>query len=111
MQTLEDMIRRLCSYGLERKYSDGFTHDWCTIIPELELSYNTSIHTSTGKTPEILENGWDCKIPGDTFKKDLVDIQQNVSRFKLFLYKVRHHSNQSMTYAFEYSKQKWDKSH
>ncbi|MBW0572214.1 hypothetical protein O181_111929 [Austropuccinia psidii MF-1] len=33
IQTLEDMIRRFCTYGLELKYSDGFTHDWCTLIP------------------------------------------------------------------------------
>ncbi|MBW0546630.1 hypothetical protein O181_086345 [Austropuccinia psidii MF-1] len=49
MQTLEDMIRIFCAYGLKLKYSNGFTHYWCTTIPELELSYNTSIHTSTGK--------------------------------------------------------------
>ncbi|MBW0590400.1 hypothetical protein O181_130115 [Austropuccinia psidii MF-1] len=44
IQTLEDMIRRFCSYCLELKDFDGFTHDWCTLIPELELSYKTSIH-------------------------------------------------------------------
>ncbi|MBW0547428.1 hypothetical protein O181_087143 [Austropuccinia psidii MF-1] len=38
IQTLEDMIRRFCAYGLEFKYSDVFTHDWCTLIPALELS-------------------------------------------------------------------------
>ncbi|MBW0583352.1 hypothetical protein O181_123067 [Austropuccinia psidii MF-1] len=35
IQTLEGMIRRFCAYGLELKDSDGFTHDWCTLIPEL----------------------------------------------------------------------------
>ncbi|MBW0590560.1 hypothetical protein O181_130275 [Austropuccinia psidii MF-1] len=35
IQTLEEMIRRFCAYGLEFKDSDGFTHDWCTLIPEL----------------------------------------------------------------------------
>ncbi|MBW0558251.1 hypothetical protein O181_097966 [Austropuccinia psidii MF-1] len=57
IQTLEDMIRRLCAYGLEFKDSDGFTHDWCTLIPALELAYKTSIHSSTGKTPAMLEKG------------------------------------------------------
>ncbi|MBW0469986.1 hypothetical protein O181_009701 [Austropuccinia psidii MF-1] len=38
IQTLEDMIRRFCAYGLELKDSDGFTHDWCTLIPALELA-------------------------------------------------------------------------
>ncbi|MBW0550466.1 hypothetical protein O181_090181 [Austropuccinia psidii MF-1] len=55
IQTSEDMIRRFCAYGLEFKYSDGFTHDWCTLIPALELEYKRSIHSSTGKTPAILE--------------------------------------------------------
>ncbi|MBW0533838.1 hypothetical protein O181_073553 [Austropuccinia psidii MF-1] len=41
MQTLEDMIKRLCAYGLEFKDSDGFTHDWHTLIPALELGYKT----------------------------------------------------------------------
>ncbi|MBW0523809.1 hypothetical protein O181_063524 [Austropuccinia psidii MF-1] len=54
IQTLEDMIRRFCAYGLEFKDCDGFTHDWCTLILSLELEYKTSIHSSTGKTPEML---------------------------------------------------------
>ncbi|MBW0535692.1 hypothetical protein O181_075407 [Austropuccinia psidii MF-1] len=111
IQTLEDMIRRICAYGLEFKNSDGFTHDWCTLIPALELAYKTSIHASTGKTPAMLQNVCNPKLPVDTLKKDLVDIHPSASRFKLFLDKVRHHANQSMNDAFEYAKQKWDKSH
>ncbi|MBW0502564.1 hypothetical protein O181_042279 [Austropuccinia psidii MF-1] len=45
IQTLEYMIRRFCAYGLEFKHYDGFTHDWCTLIPALELAYRTSIHS------------------------------------------------------------------
>ncbi|MBW0575241.1 hypothetical protein O181_114956 [Austropuccinia psidii MF-1] len=110
IQTLEDMIRRFCAYGLELKDSECFNHDWCTLIPKLELAYKTSIHASTGKTPAMLEKGWDPKLPVDTLKKDLVDIHPTASRFKLFLDKVRHHANQSMNDAFEYAKQNWDKS-
>ncbi|MBW0508625.1 hypothetical protein O181_048340 [Austropuccinia psidii MF-1] len=51
IQNLEDIIRRFCAYGLEFKDSDGFNHDWCTLIPALELPYKTSIHSSAGKTP------------------------------------------------------------
>ncbi|MBW0501376.1 hypothetical protein O181_041091 [Austropuccinia psidii MF-1] len=46
IQSLEDMIRRFCTYGLELKDSDGFTHYWCTLIQALELAY---------KFPSILE--------------------------------------------------------
>ncbi|MBW0546845.1 hypothetical protein O181_086560 [Austropuccinia psidii MF-1] len=44
IQNLGDMIRIFCAYGLELKYSDGFTHDLCTLITALELEYkNQSI--------------------------------------------------------------------
>ncbi|MBW0568409.1 hypothetical protein O181_108124 [Austropuccinia psidii MF-1] len=111
IQTLEYIIRRFCAYGLELKDSDGFTHDWFTLILALKSAYKTSIHASTGKTPAMLQKGWNPKLPVDTFNKDLVDIHPTASSFKLFLDKVRHDENQSMNDSFEYSKQKWDKSH
>ncbi|MBW0544397.1 hypothetical protein O181_084112 [Austropuccinia psidii MF-1] len=70
IQTLEDMIRISSAYGLNFKYSDDFTNDWCTLIPALELAYKTSIHSSTGKTPEMLEKCWNSRIPYDTLKKE-----------------------------------------
>ncbi|MBW0473181.1 hypothetical protein O181_012896 [Austropuccinia psidii MF-1] len=36
IQTLKDMVRQVCAYGLELKYCDGFMHYWCTLLPELE---------------------------------------------------------------------------
>ncbi|MBW0502875.1 hypothetical protein O181_042590 [Austropuccinia psidii MF-1] len=96
MKKLEDMIRRFCAYGLEFRDSDGFTHDWCTLIPALELAYKTSIHFSTGKTPAILEKGWNPRLPYDTLKKDLVDIHQTESSLKLMLEKARHYANRFM---------------
>ncbi|MBW0547117.1 hypothetical protein O181_086832 [Austropuccinia psidii MF-1] len=105
------MIRRVCAYGLEFKYSDGFTHDWCTLIPALGLAYKTSIQDSTGKTLTMLEKGWNPELPVDTLKKDFVDIHPTSLSFKLLHDKVRHHANQSMNDAFEYAKHKWDKSH
>ncbi|MBW0551847.1 hypothetical protein O181_091562, partial [Austropuccinia psidii MF-1] len=69
IQTLEDMIRRFCAYGLQFKDSEGFTHYWCTLLPALELAYKTSIHFSAGKTPTILEKGLNSKLPQDTLKR------------------------------------------
>ncbi|MBW0565494.1 hypothetical protein O181_105209 [Austropuccinia psidii MF-1] len=85
------MIRRFCAYGLEFKDSDAFTHDWCALIPALELAYKTSIHASTGKTPSILEKGWKPKLPVDTLKKYLFNIHPTASIFKLFLDKDKVH--------------------
>ncbi|MBW0539094.1 hypothetical protein O181_078809 [Austropuccinia psidii MF-1] len=41
IQTLEEVIRRSCAYGLEFKESDGFTNDCCSLIPALEVAYKT----------------------------------------------------------------------
>ncbi|MBW0501025.1 hypothetical protein O181_040740 [Austropuccinia psidii MF-1] len=105
------MIRTFPSYGQELKYSYGFTHGWCTLMPALELSYKTSIPASTGKTPAMLEKGRNPKLPVDTLKKYLVDIHPIPSIFELLLDKVRKHAIISMNYAFKYAKQKWHKSH
>ncbi|MBW0540301.1 hypothetical protein O181_080016 [Austropuccinia psidii MF-1] len=111
IQTLEDMIMRFCAYGLEIKYSDVFTHDWCTLIPALELEYKTSVHSSTGQTPAMLEKGWNARLQADKLRKDLIDIHPTSSSFKSMLDKVKHHAKNSMNDAFDYEKQKWDKSH
>ncbi|MBW0559493.1 hypothetical protein O181_099208 [Austropuccinia psidii MF-1] len=103
IQTLEDMIRIFCAYGLELKDSDGFTHDWCTLIPALELADKTAIHSSTGKTPAMLEKGWNSRLPYDTLKKDLVDIHPTSSSFNIILDKGRHHENRcpkKLKYSF-----------
>ncbi|MBW0527943.1 hypothetical protein O181_067658 [Austropuccinia psidii MF-1] len=111
IQTLEDMIRRFFDYGLELKDSDGFTHDWCTLIPALELVYKTSVHTSIGQTPDMLKKGWNPRLPADTLRKDLIDIHPTAFIFKIMLDEVKHHAKQSMNSAFYYEKQKWNKSH
>ncbi|MBW0460560.1 hypothetical protein O181_000275 [Austropuccinia psidii MF-1] len=67
---LEYMIRRFCPYGLEFKDSDGFNHDCFTTIPELELAYKTSVHSSTGQTLSMLEKEWNPGLPEDMLRKD-----------------------------------------
>ncbi|MBW0586614.1 hypothetical protein O181_126329 [Austropuccinia psidii MF-1] len=57
IQTLEEMIMKFYAFGLEFKDSDGVTREWCTLIPALELAYKTSVHSSTGQTPAMLEKG------------------------------------------------------
>ncbi|MBW0513480.1 hypothetical protein O181_053195 [Austropuccinia psidii MF-1] len=88
IQNLEDMVRRICAYGLEFKDCDGFTHFWCTLLPALELAYKTSIHASTNQTLAILEKGFNFKLPQDSLRKDLVKIHPTAASFKGILYKT-----------------------
>ncbi|MBW0468708.1 hypothetical protein O181_008423 [Austropuccinia psidii MF-1] len=111
IQTLKDMVKRLCAYGLELKYCDGFTHNWCTLLPKLELTYKTSIHASTNKTSAILEKGWNPRLLQDSLRKDLVEIHPMAASFKRMLEKARKHTIRCMEDSFAYAKDKWDKSH
>ncbi|MBW0482307.1 hypothetical protein O181_022022 [Austropuccinia psidii MF-1] len=85
IQTLEDMVRRFCAYGLELKDCDGSTHHWCTLLPALELSYRKSIHASTNKTPSIQEKGWNPRIPQDSLRLYLVEIHPMASILNVML--------------------------
>ncbi|MBW0502932.1 hypothetical protein O181_042647 [Austropuccinia psidii MF-1] len=85
IQPLEDMIRRFSS--------------------------KTSVHSSTGQAPAMLEKGWNPRLPADKLRKYLIEIHPTASSFKVMLDKVKHHSKQSLNDAFEYAKKKWDKSH
>ncbi|MBW0474557.1 hypothetical protein O181_014272 [Austropuccinia psidii MF-1] len=73
------MIRRFCAYRLEFKYSYFFTHYWCTLIPALEFSYKTSVNSSTGQAPAMLEAGWNPRLPADKLRKDSIDIHPTAS--------------------------------
>ncbi|MBW0584254.1 hypothetical protein O181_123969 [Austropuccinia psidii MF-1] len=82
IQTLEDMARRLCAYFLEFEDCDGFTHNRCTLLLALDFEYKKSIHSSTNQTPAVLEKGWNSRLPQDSLRKDLVEIQPTDSSLK-----------------------------
>ncbi|MBW0588508.1 hypothetical protein O181_128223 [Austropuccinia psidii MF-1] len=111
IQTLEDMVRRFCAYGLKFKDCDRFTQDWCTILPELELAFKTYIHASTNKTPPILEKGWNPKLPQDSLRKEFIEIHPTAAIFKGMLDKASKNAVRLMEDSFAYAKDKWDKSH
>ncbi|MBW0498056.1 hypothetical protein O181_037771 [Austropuccinia psidii MF-1] len=69
IQTMEDIIRRFCAYGMAYKDHEGYTHDWVTLLPAVHLAYNTSQHSTTGKSPSLVENGLNPLLPVDNLKK------------------------------------------
>ncbi|MBW0544606.1 hypothetical protein O181_084321 [Austropuccinia psidii MF-1] len=38
IQTMEDILRRFCAYGMEYKDHEGYTHDWVTLLPAVQLA-------------------------------------------------------------------------
>ncbi|MBW0511875.1 hypothetical protein O181_051590 [Austropuccinia psidii MF-1] len=72
IQTTEDILRRFCAYGMEYKDNEGYTHYWVTLLPEVQLAYYTSQHSTTGKKalePKITE---ECSRKHPVFPGSLV---------------------------------------
>ncbi|MBW0578307.1 hypothetical protein O181_118022 [Austropuccinia psidii MF-1] len=81
IQTMEDILRRFCAYGIEYKDHEGYTYDWVTLLPEVQLAYNTSQHSTTGKSPSLVQKGWNPLLPVDHSKKNLLTIQPTAKDF------------------------------
>ncbi|MBW0589301.1 hypothetical protein O181_129016 [Austropuccinia psidii MF-1] len=81
IQTMEDILRKFCAYGMEYKDHEGYTHDWVTLLPAGQLAYNTSQHSTTGKTPALVEKGWKPLFPVDNLKKNLLIIHPTAKDF------------------------------
>ncbi|MBW0531602.1 hypothetical protein O181_071317 [Austropuccinia psidii MF-1] len=47
IQMMEVIIKRFGAYGMEYKDHEGYTHDWVTLIPAVQLAENTSQHSTT----------------------------------------------------------------
>ncbi|MBW0512914.1 hypothetical protein O181_052629 [Austropuccinia psidii MF-1] len=81
IKKMEDIIRRLCAYGMEYKDHEGYTHYWFTLVPEVQLDYNTSQNSTTGKSPSMVEKGRNPLLPVDHLKKNLLAIHQTANDF------------------------------
>ncbi|MBW0519897.1 hypothetical protein O181_059612 [Austropuccinia psidii MF-1] len=106
IQTMEVIIRRFYAYGMEYKYHEGYTHDWVTLVPAVQLAYNTSQNFITGKSPSLVEKGWNPLLPVDHPKKNLLTIHPTAKEFCDMWKKAWDTAE-----AKEYNKQRWDKSH
>ncbi|MBW0482172.1 hypothetical protein O181_021887 [Austropuccinia psidii MF-1] len=81
IQTMEEIIRRFYAYGMEYKDHEGYTPNWVTLMPALQLDYNTSQHSSTGKSPSLVEKGENPLLTVDHWKKNLLTIHPTAQEY------------------------------
>ncbi|MBW0513403.1 hypothetical protein O181_053118 [Austropuccinia psidii MF-1] len=81
IQTMEDIIRRFCAYGMECKYPERYTFYWVPLLSEVQLAYNTIQHSTTAKSPSLVEKGWNPLLPVDHLKKNLLTIHATAKDF------------------------------
>ncbi|MBW0472933.1 hypothetical protein O181_012648 [Austropuccinia psidii MF-1] len=110
-QTIDDILRRFCAYGMEYKDHEGYTHDWVTLLQAVQLAYNTSQNSTTGKSPSLVEKGWHPLLPVDHLKKNILAIHPTPKDFHDMWKKACDTAAKCIAEGKEYNKQRWDKSH
>ncbi|MBW0479137.1 hypothetical protein O181_018852 [Austropuccinia psidii MF-1] len=111
IQTMEDLLRRFCAYGMEYKDHEGYTHDWVTLLPAVQLAYNTSQHSTTRKTPALVEKGWNPLLPVDHLKKNLLTIHPTAKGCHEMWKRSCDTDTKCIPETKGYNKQRWDKLH
>ncbi|MBW0545530.1 hypothetical protein O181_085245 [Austropuccinia psidii MF-1] len=74
IQRMEEIIRRFCAYDMEYKYHEGYPHDWFTIFPDIKLADKTSQHSTTGKSPSLVEKGCSPLFTVNKVEENLLNI-------------------------------------
>lgn len=80
-------------------------------MTDLEIAYNSIIHSTTGKKPFGVECVFCPRFPNDALKSRNVDIHQTSLSFVSMLKKSRDHAASCIQDAVEYNKAGWDKTH
>ncbi|MBW0485407.1 hypothetical protein O181_025122 [Austropuccinia psidii MF-1] len=106
IQKMEDIIRRFCAYGMEYKDHEGNTHDGVTLLPTIQLAYNTSQNSTTGKSPSLVEKGWNPLLPVDHLKKNLLAIHPTAKDFHEMCKRACYTAAKLTAEAKEYNKQR-----
>ncbi|MBW0590837.1 hypothetical protein O181_130552 [Austropuccinia psidii MF-1] len=110
IQTMEDSIRRFCAYVMEYKDHEGYTHECITLLTAVKLANKRSQHTMTGKSPSLVEKGWNLLLPVDHLKKNLHTIHPTAEEFDDMWKRDSDTAAKCIAEEKEYKKQRWDKS-
>ncbi|MBW0488480.1 hypothetical protein O181_028195 [Austropuccinia psidii MF-1] len=76
-----------------------------------QLAYNETQHSTTGKTPALVEKGWNPALPVDHLKKNLLTIHPTAKYFYEMWKRACDTAAKCIAEAKESNKQRWDKSH
>ncbi|MBW0486039.1 hypothetical protein O181_025754 [Austropuccinia psidii MF-1] len=76
-----------------------------------ERMIQTIQHSTTGKSPSLVEKGWNPLFPVDHLKKNLLNLHPTSKEFHDIWRRACDTASKCIAEAKEYNKQRWDKSH
>ncbi|MBW0488638.1 hypothetical protein O181_028353 [Austropuccinia psidii MF-1] len=87
--------------------TDGLAERMIQTMEDILWSQNST----TGKSPSLVEKGWNPLLPVDHLKKNLIAIHPTAKNFQDMWKKACDTDEKFIAEAKEYNKQRWDKSH
>ncbi|MBW0481485.1 hypothetical protein O181_021200 [Austropuccinia psidii MF-1] len=111
IQKMEDIIRRFYEYEMEYKDHEGYTHDWVKPLPEFQIVYSTSQNSTTGKSPSLVEKGWNPLFPVDHLRKNILNIHPTAKDFHDMWKRACDTAAKCIAEDKEYHKKRYDKTH
>jgi len=113
IMTLEDLLRRFVAFGISYKDASGNNRDWYSLLPALQMAYNSTVHATTKSTPFEIERGYLPLTPKDFVSPTNLPLKVDHSAldFKTLLESARQHAADCIDSAFSYAKKRWDQSH
>ncbi|MBW0463519.1 hypothetical protein O181_003234 [Austropuccinia psidii MF-1] len=91
--------------------NEAFGNGLVTLLPAIQLAHNTSNHSTTGKTPSLLEKALNLLFPVDHFKKNLLTINPTARDFHGAYRKASDTAEKFFAEVKESDKQRYDKTH
>ncbi|MBW0490800.1 hypothetical protein O181_030515 [Austropuccinia psidii MF-1] len=76
--------------------------------PEIQLDYNTSQHSTTGKSPFLVEKGWNALLPVYNLKKIILTIHPTAKDFHVMWNRECETAERCIALVQEYKKQSHD---
>ncbi|MBW0549578.1 hypothetical protein O181_089293 [Austropuccinia psidii MF-1] len=113
---LYDMLgTKLAFFTAYHPQTDGLDERMIQIMEDIleavQLVYNHIQHSTIGKSPSLVEKGWNPLLPVDHLKKNLLTIHPTAKYFHDLWKKACDTAAKCIAEAKEYNKQRWDKSH
>ncbi|MBW0525400.1 hypothetical protein O181_065115 [Austropuccinia psidii MF-1] len=111
IQKMEEIIKCFCTYGMKCEDHEGYTHDWIPLFQEIQLAYNSSQKSTTGKSPSLVEKGWDPLFPVDHLKKHILAVHLTAKDFHEMQKRAFDTVAKCIAEAKECNKKRYDKKH